>query len=79
MKQFSQTQTSVTSNFQFVSVIFQMGLPPVSYHHLLCGRSEESTFMGHRETSCHHFSECSCVRGTYILQIHQTFLWGTEF
>ena len=53
--------------FLFSSVIFQMGIPPVSYLHLLCDKSEESTFMGRCETSCHHFSKCGCVRGTYIL------------
>jgi len=57
---------NVTSNFYFASVIFQMGVPPVSYLHLLHDKSEESTFMGLREASCHHFSKCSCIRGTYI-------------
>jgi hypothetical protein len=53
-------------NIQSASVIFQMDLPPVSYRYLLYGKSEESTFMGHCETSCCHFSECSSVRGMYI-------------
>lgn len=64
-KKFSQ-KTNLTSNFYFASVIFQMGIPPVSYLHLLCDKSEGSTFMGHCEASCHHFSKCSCVGGTYI-------------
>jgi len=68
----------VTSNFHFASVIFQMGVPPVSYPRLLRGKSEESTFMGCRETSCCHFSECSCVRGTYIFTSPSDIFMGNQ-
>jgi hypothetical protein len=76
-KKFSQ-KTNVTSNFHFASVIFQMGIPPVSYPCLLRGKSEESTFMGCRETSCCHFSDCSCVRGTYIFTSPSDIFMGNQ-
>lgn len=76
-KKFSQ-KTNVTPNFNFASVIFQMGVPPVSNLHLLRGKSEESTFVGRRETSCHHFSECSCVRGTHIFTSPSDIFMGNQ-
>lgn len=59
----STKKQNLPSHFKFASVTFQMGIPLISTHHLLCGRSERSTFVGDRETDCYDFSECSCFRG----------------